>query len=79
MKFWLYNARHWFVSRAVKNEVDLLVLASILGHSNLKMVMRFAYLSETFKADAVWKTDRNRKSSQMTRLGYVIKYNNLLS
>jgi integrase len=62
MKFRLYDARHTFASRAVENGIDLLVLASILGHSSLKMVMRYAHPSETFKADAIRKMEISRKA-----------------
>jgi integrase len=62
LKFRLYDARHTFASRAVEAGIDLLVLASILGHSNLKMVMRYAHPSETFKADAIKKMESNRKA-----------------
>lgn len=62
LKFRLYDARHTFASRAVEDGIDLLVLASILGHSNLKMVMRYAHPSETFKADAIRKMEKNRKA-----------------
>jgi integrase len=61
-KFRLYDARHTFASRAVEDGIDLLVLASILGHSNLKMVMRYAHPSEGFKADAIRKMEKNRKA-----------------
>jgi integrase len=61
-KFRLYDARHTFASRAVENGIDLLVLASILGHSNLKMVMRYAHPSEGFKADAIRKMENNKKA-----------------
>jgi integrase len=62
MNFRLYDARHTFASRAVENGIDLLVLASILGHSDLKMVMRYAHPSETFKADAIKKMEIGRKA-----------------
>ncbi len=62
LNFRLYDARHTFASRAVENGIDLLVLASILGHSNLKMVMRYAHPSETFKADAIKRMEQNRKA-----------------
>jgi integrase len=62
LKFRLYDARHTFASRAVEDGIDLLVLASILGHSNLKMVMRYAHPSETFKADAIKRMEQNRKA-----------------
>jgi len=62
MKFRFYDARHTFARRAVENGVDLLVLASILGHSNLKVVMRYAHPSEGFKADAIKRMEQNRKA-----------------
>ncbi len=62
MNFRLYDARHTFASRAVENGIDLLVLASILGHSSLKMVMRYAHPSEGFKADAIKRMEQNRKA-----------------
>jgi integrase len=62
MNFRLYDARHTFASRAVENGIDLLVLASILGHSSLKMVMRYAHPSEEFKADAIKRMEVNRKA-----------------
>jgi integrase len=62
MKFRLYDARHTFASRAVEDGIDLLVLASILGHNSLKMVMRYAHPSETFKRDAVLKMETSRKA-----------------
>ncbi len=51
--FRLYDCRHTFATRAVENSIDLVVLASILGHSSLRMVMRYSHPSETFKADAI--------------------------
>jgi integrase len=62
LKFRLYDARHTFASRHVENGIDLLVLASILGHSSLKMVMRYAHPSEGFKADAIRKMEISRKA-----------------
>ena len=61
-KFRLYDCRHTFASRAVEDGIDLLVLASILGHSNLQMVMRYAHPSESFKADAIKRMEINRKA-----------------
>jgi integrase len=57
-KFRLYDCRHTFATRAVENGVDLVVLASILGHSSLRMVMRYSHPSETFKADAIKRMEK---------------------
>jgi integrase len=62
LKFRLYDARHTFASRAVADGIDLLVLASILGHSNLRMVMRYAHPTEGFKADAIKRMEIKRKA-----------------
>jgi integrase len=61
-KFRLYDCRHTFASRAVEDGIDLVTLSQILGHNSLRMVMRYAHPSETFKADAIKRMERNRKA-----------------
>lgn len=61
-KFRLYDCRHTFATRAVESHVDLVVLASILGHSSLRMVMRYSHPSETFKAEAIKKMEKDRNT-----------------
>jgi integrase len=56
-KFRLYDCRHIFATHAAEGGVDLLVLASILEHSNLKIVVRYAHPSDTYKAEAVKKIE----------------------
>jgi integrase len=53
--FRLYDCRHTFATRAIESGVDLVVLASLLGHSNLQMVTRYAHPSETLKTEAIKK------------------------
>ena len=53
LKFRLYDCRHTFATRVLDNGTDLLTLASILGHSNLNQVMRYAHPSETRKNEAI--------------------------
>jgi integrase len=57
-KFRLYDCRHTFATRAVENGIDLLTLSQILGHSSLRMVMRYSHPSETFKADAMKRMEK---------------------
>lgn len=64
MKFRLYDCRHTFATRAVENSVDLVVLASILGHSSLRMVMRYSHPSETFKADAIKRMEKAKNENK---------------
>lgn len=56
--FRLYDCRHTFATRALESGIDLLTLASILGHSNLKMVSRYAHPSEQHKADAMRRMEK---------------------
>lgn len=59
--FRLYDCRRTFATRALENGgIDLLTLASILGHANLKMVARYAHPSEERKADAIKKMEKVR-------------------
>lgn len=59
--FRLYDCRHTFATRAHENGIDLLTLAAILGHSSLKMVMRYAHPSEERKAEAMRTMQRGRE------------------
>lgn len=53
LKFRLYDCRHTFATRALENDTDLLTLSALLGHTNLKMVSRYAHPSEERKAEAI--------------------------
>jgi integrase len=57
--FRLYDFRHTFATRALESGVDLLTLASMLGHANLKMVMRYAHPSEERKAEAIRQMEKH--------------------
>ncbi len=52
LKFRMYDCRHTFATRVLENGVDLLTLASMLGHSSLDEVTRYAHPSESIKKDA---------------------------
>ncbi len=56
--FRLYDCRHTFATRALDTGTDLLTLASMLGHSSLDEVMRYAHPSETRKNDAIQQMQR---------------------
>lgn len=57
-KFRLYDCRHTFATRAVEESIDLVTLSQILGHSSLRMVMRYSHPSETFKAEAIRRMEK---------------------
>jgi integrase len=50
----LYSFRHTFATRFLERRPgDLLTLAALLGHSSLRMVMRYAHPSDSHKFDAI--------------------------
>ena len=51
--FRLYDCRHTWATRAAEAGMDMPTLASLLGHSKLNMVMRYAHPQERHQVDAV--------------------------
>ena len=60
--FRIYDCRHSFASRAVESGVDLVTLAAILGHTNLRMLTRYCHPSETAKENAILKMEKLAKA-----------------
>jgi integrase len=50
-----YDLRHTFATRAAEAGVDLVTLASMLGHSRIQMVMRYAHPTQTHRVSALEK------------------------
>jgi integrase len=54
----LYSLRHTFATRFLERRPgDLLTLAALLGHSSLRMVMRYAHPSDNHKFEAIRSMD----------------------
>ncbi len=60
LKFRLYDCRHTFATRVLESGIDLLTLASMLGHSSLNQVMRYAHPSENRKNEAIQEMQKRK-------------------
>ena len=56
--FHFHDLRHHFASRLVQSGVDLNSVRDLLGHSDIKMVLRYAHLAPGGLAIAVEKISR---------------------
>jgi len=58
LRFVIYDLRHTFATRLAEAGVDLATLAAILGHSSLRMVMRYVHPTEQHQRTAMEKAVR---------------------
>lgn len=61
--FRLYDLRHTFATRWVEDGMDIISLKDILGHSSIRMVLKYAHPGEQHRADQMSKIDKKWKAA----------------
>jgi integrase len=61
--FRLYDLRHTFATRAAQAGVDVLTLASLLGHTAVQMTMRYVHPTDQHKREAAEKLEAYNRES----------------
>ena len=57
--FRLYDLRHTWATRAAEAGIDPVTLASMLGHSRIQMVMRYAHPTQAHQSSAMDKLEQH--------------------
>ncbi len=69
--FTFHGTRHTFGSHLVMAGVDLVTVSKLMGHTNIKMTMRYAHLAPKHEAEAVAKL--NTRLAQNRNIGETLK------
>lgn len=68
LSFVVYDLRHTFATRAVEREMDLPRLAAILGHANLRSVMKYVHLEQGHLDEAMRKFEAGAMPEKTVRV-----------
>jgi integrase len=63
--FRLYDLRHTWATRAAMSGIDLVTLASMLGHSRIQMVLRYAHPTQDHQTKAMERLEQFNAMQQI--------------
>ena len=66
--FRIYDLRHTWATRAAMSGIDLVTLASLLGHSKINIVMRYAHPTESHQRLAMKRLEQFNLERQMEEM-----------
>jgi integrase len=67
LNFVLYDLRHTFATRAAQTRIDLATLAQILGHSGLRVVMKYVHSTAEHRKVAMLKCEQTMTMQEATK------------
>jgi integrase len=67
LNFVLYDLRHTFATRAAQTGIDLATLAQILGHSGLRVAMKYVHPTAEHRKAAMLKYGQTMTMQEATK------------
>ena len=70
LSFVLYDLRHTFATRLAERGVDLATIGAILGHSGVRVVMRYVHVTESHQREPMLRYDAALQEAQKGRASF---------
>ncbi len=70
LSFVLYDLRRSFATRLAERGIDLATIAAILGHSGVRVVMRYVHVTESHQREAMLRYDAALQEAEKGRASF---------